>query len=105
MPFLGARRVVSAMHYVSSITSRVCRAGVSGWPAVHGGLRRSRCLRGIPGLHVIATARRAEVLSEMAEIGMTTLTLDVTDAESIKACHAQVAELTGGKLDILINNA
>ena len=41
----------------------------------------------------------------MAEMGMTTLALDVTDAESIKMCHAQVAELTGGKLDILVNNA
>ena len=65
----------------------------------------SRRLRGTPGLHVIATARRPEVLSEMADTGMTTLALDVTDAESIKTCHDEVAKLTGGKLDILVNNA
>lgn len=57
------------------------------------------------GLHVIATARNPAVLSEMAELGMTTLTLDVTKADSIKACHDEVSELTGGKLDILVNNA
>ena len=41
----------------------------------------------------------------MGALGMTTLALDVTNAQSIKQCHEQVAQLTGGKLDILINNA
>ena len=59
----------------------------------------------ILGLHVIATARRPEVLTELAEMGMSALALDVTDAESIKQCHEEVAKLTGGKLDILVNNA
>lgn len=45
------------------------------------------------------------MLSEMAGMGMTTLALDVADAESIKKCHDAVAKLTGGKLDILVNNA
>lgn len=57
------------------------------------------------GLYVIATARRPEVMAELAALGMSTLALDVTDAESIKTCHAEVAKLTGGKLDILVNNA
>ncbi|KAI1652825.1 NAD(P)-binding protein [Daldinia decipiens] len=57
------------------------------------------------GLHVIATARRSEVLADLAALGMSTLPLDVTDAESIKQCHEEVAKLTGGKLDILVNNA
>ncbi|KAK0721852.1 acylglycerone-phosphate reductase-like protein [Lasiosphaeria miniovina] len=57
------------------------------------------------GLHVIATARNISVLAEMAEMGMTTLALDVTKAASIKECHDEVALLTGGRLDILINNA
>ncbi|CAJ2511885.1 Uu.00g075100.m01.CDS01 [Anthostomella pinea] len=57
------------------------------------------------GLHVIATARRPEVLAEMAEMGMSTVALDVTDAESIKRCHEEVAKINGGKLDILVNNA
>jgi 1-acylglycerone phosphate reductase len=56
-------------------------------------------------VHVIATARNPAVLSEMAAIGMTTLALDVTDEASIKACHDAVSTLTGGKLDILVNNA
>ncbi|KAI8962051.1 NAD(P)-binding protein [Daldinia sp. FL1419] len=57
------------------------------------------------GFHVIATARRPEVLAELEALGMSTLPLDVTDAESIKQCHEEVAKLTGGKLDILVNNA
>lgn len=57
------------------------------------------------GLHVIATARRTEVLTEMAEMGMSAVALDVTNAASIKACHEQVGKITGGKLDILVNNA
>jgi NAD(P)-dependent dehydrogenase (short-subunit alcohol dehydrogenase family) len=36
---------------------------------------------------------------------MTTLALDVTDEASIKACRDAVSTLTGGKLDILVNNA
>lgn len=57
------------------------------------------------GLHVIATARNPAVLAEMADMGMSTLALDVTNAESIKTCHGQVSKLTGGTLDILVNNA
>ena len=56
-------------------------------------------------MHVIATARNPAVLSEMAALGMTTLALDVTDEASIKACRDAVSTLTGGKLDILVNNA
>jgi NAD(P)-dependent dehydrogenase (short-subunit alcohol dehydrogenase family) len=41
----------------------------------------------------------------MEEMGMTTLPLDVTSAESIAACKDQVVCLTGGTLDILVNNA
>jgi 1-acylglycerone phosphate reductase len=45
------------------------------------------------------------VLAELAESGMTALKLDVTDEASIKSCHDEVAKLTGGTLDILVNNA
>ena len=38
-------------------------------------------------------------------MGMSTLQLDVTNAESIAKCHQAVSELTGGRLDILVNNA
>ncbi|KAI1845557.1 hypothetical protein JX266_008415 [Neoarthrinium moseri] len=56
-------------------------------------------------LHVFATARNTAVLTELAGPGISILQLDVTDAESIKACHEEVSRATGGKLDILVNNA
>ncbi|KAM3511567.1 hypothetical protein MY11210_004785 [Beauveria gryllotalpidicola] len=55
--------------------------------------------------HVIATPRRAEVLEELAAMGMSAVSLDVTSSASIEKCKAQVAEITGGTLDILVNNA
>lgn len=57
------------------------------------------------GCHVIATARNTDVLKGMDELGMSCLRLDVTDAKSIATCKEQVAELTGGRLDVLVNNA
>ncbi|KAI1780318.1 NAD(P)-binding protein [Hypoxylon cercidicola] len=71
-----------------------------------GGIGHALCLEyHRQGLHVIATARRPEVLTELAALGMSAVALDVTDAESIKTCHEEVAKLTNGKLDILVNNA
>ncbi|KAL2153705.1 hypothetical protein VTH82DRAFT_4860 [Thermothelomyces myriococcoides] len=71
-----------------------------------GGIGHALCLEfHAKGVHVIATARNPAVLTEMADMGMTTLTLDVTKEDSIKACHDEVAKITGGKLDILVNNA
>ncbi|XWW93989.1 hypothetical protein V2A60_001928 [Cordyceps javanica] len=55
--------------------------------------------------HVIATARRAEVLDELTQMGMSAVSLDVTSSASIEKCKAQVTEITGGTLDILVNNA
>lgn len=58
------------------------------------------------GLHVIATARNPSVLADFAgRPGFTCLQLDVTDENSIAACKEEVVSLTGGKLDILVNNA
>jgi 1-acylglycerone phosphate reductase len=45
------------------------------------------------------------VLGDLAELGMTTLNLDVTKRDSISAARKYVQALTGGKLDILVNNA
>ncbi|KAJ2977729.1 hypothetical protein NUW58_g7722 [Xylaria curta] len=71
-----------------------------------GGIGHGICLEyHRQGLHVIATARRPEVLAELAELGMSTVALDVTDAESIRKCRDEVAKINGGKLDILVNNA
>lgn len=54
---------------------------------------------------MIATARDLAVMADLAAVGMSTVQLDVTDATSIEHCHKTVAELTGGQLDILVNNA
>lgn len=57
------------------------------------------------GLHVIATARNTEQIKDLESLGMSTLALDVTDSESIASAKTEVEALTGGKLDILVNNA
>jgi len=57
------------------------------------------------GLHVIATARDAAVLSDLKAMGMTTLSFEVTNNDNVKAIKEEVEKLTGGKLDILVNNA
>ncbi|OAR02068.1 hypothetical protein LLEC1_03390, partial [Akanthomyces lecanii] len=57
------------------------------------------------GYHVIATARRAEVLEELRKTGMSVVSLDVCDRASIQKCRDEVAQITAGKLDILVNNA
>ncbi|KAI1328110.1 hypothetical protein F5Y16DRAFT_370087 [Xylariaceae sp. FL0255] len=71
-----------------------------------GGIGHGLCLEyHKQGLHVIATARRPEVLAGLADMGMSAVALDVTNADSIKRCKDEVAQITGGKLDILVNNA
>ncbi len=57
------------------------------------------------GCLVIATARRAEALAELSDIGMSTVVLDVNDQDSIARAKAEVDRLTDGRLDILVNNA
>ncbi|KAL1892630.1 NADPH-dependent 1-acyl dihydroxyacetone phosphate reductase [Sporothrix stenoceras] len=57
------------------------------------------------GLQVFATARNMAKMTELEALGITTLEMDVTSPESIKTAVAQVATASGGKLDILINNA
>ncbi|CAD0024790.1 unnamed protein product [Aureobasidium pullulans] len=57
------------------------------------------------GLRVFATARNTDSITDLAEIGIETLSLEVTDPESIKALKEEVASRTSGKLDYLVNNA
>ncbi|KZV97513.1 NAD(P)-binding protein [Exidia glandulosa HHB12029] len=57
------------------------------------------------GARVFATARRTEVLEDLRAKGMEVLALDVTSDESVRAAAASLRELTGGKLDVLVNNA
>ena len=59
----------------------------------------------ITGLHVIASARSLDTLTDLKEIGISTVSLEVTSAESREAARKEVEQLTGGKLDFLVNNA
>ncbi|TQB73164.1 hypothetical protein MPDQ_006081 [Monascus purpureus] len=55
--------------------------------------------------HVIATARRLSVIEPLRDLGMSILPVDVNSTESVNDLKKQVTELTGGKLDYLVNNA
>lgn len=57
------------------------------------------------GFRVIATARNSHKLSEVKEHGIEAVVLDVQSWESLQAAVVEVASLTGGSLDVLINNA
>ena len=53
----------------------------------------------------IATARNPSKIAHFDALNIKTIPLDVLSAQSISECKATVTELTGGHLDILINNA
>ncbi|KAI9650688.1 NADPH-dependent 1-acyl dihydroxyacetone phosphate reductase [Ciborinia camelliae] len=61
------------------------------------------------GYTVLASARCATKITDLAELGMQTLSLDVTDGQSIAAAKGNVEELIAsgviGGLDVLVNNA
>ena len=57
------------------------------------------------GYQVIATVRSPKKAASLKSLGLQVLQLDVTSAESIEHCVAEVSALTNGTLDILINNA
>lgn len=56
------------------------------------------------GHRVFASARRASSLADLAAQGIDTLSLDVNDAESIRAAVAEVIA-KAGRIDALFNNA
>jgi NAD(P)-dependent dehydrogenase (short-subunit alcohol dehydrogenase family) len=56
------------------------------------------------GHRVYASARRPESLAALAARGIRTLALDITNADSIAAAAAFLAQETG-RLDMLVNNA
>jgi 1-acylglycerone phosphate reductase len=45
------------------------------------------------------------MIKDLEGPGMSCFPLEVTDPKSIKECMQKVSELTGGRLDILVNNA
>jgi 1-acylglycerone phosphate reductase len=57
------------------------------------------------GYQVLATARKKESISDLEQLGITALALDVDSPKSIAALKEEVARITGGKLDMLVNNA
>ncbi|KAJ5273981.1 hypothetical protein N7478_009106 [Penicillium angulare] len=42
------------------------------------------------GLRVLATARKTETISDLSDLGIETLNLEVDNLESVKACYAEV---------------
>lgn len=55
---------------------------------------------------MLATAREAKTIADLAELGIETLSLVVDDAESVKECFNDVETRLGDKgLDYLVNNA
>ncbi|CAG9983860.1 unnamed protein product [Clonostachys byssicola] len=57
------------------------------------------------GFRVFATARSLASMANLESAGVETLTLDVTSLDSIKGLKDEIHNRTGGKLDILFNNA
>jgi len=69
------------------------------------GIGRATALRlARRGWTVYASARRPESIADLADAGCETLTLDVTDEDSMRAAVAQV-EREQGAVGVLINNA
>ncbi|OEF24293.1 SDR family oxidoreductase [Vibrio rumoiensis] len=57
------------------------------------------------GYQVIASCRKVEDVVTLTEQGLHCVQLDVTDPESIQAALQQTLQITGGRLDVLFNNA
>lgn len=57
------------------------------------------------GWEVFAGARRVEKMKELKERGIYTIPLDVTNEESAVSAKEFIEKKTGGKLDMLFNNA
>jgi 1-acylglycerone phosphate reductase len=54
---------------------------------------------------VFATARSTKAVSSLEEKGIETFVLDVTSVQSITALKVEIVKRTGGKLNMLFNNA
>lgn len=57
------------------------------------------------GHHVIATARNEAKMAHLREAGIEIMKLDVCDQDSINTARDQISQRTGGRVDILLNNA
>lgn len=65
------------------------------------------CAQGLHarGWRVFASARRAEDVQKLQQMGLEALQLDVDDSASIERAVEHVLQCTGGTLDALFNNA
>ena len=69
------------------------------------GIGRATALRLVRAGHiVVATARRVETLTPLADAGCLTLSLDVTDEASMRSAVERAERETGG-VEVLVNNA
>jgi 1-acylglycerone phosphate reductase len=57
------------------------------------------------GYRVFATARKLEAMAALSSAGIECFAMDVTDTPSLEAIKEQVGQLTGGTLNVLVNNA
>jgi NAD(P)-dependent dehydrogenase (short-subunit alcohol dehydrogenase family) len=57
------------------------------------------------GYRVIASCRKIDDVEKLTQMGVETLQLDVSDSSSVQSAFATLLTLTGGTLDVLINNA
>lgn len=57
------------------------------------------------GVRVFATARNLDKVQHLKDAGIEVIQLDVVDDASIKAAFETVKALTGGTLNILVNNS
>lgn len=57
------------------------------------------------GVHAIATVLPNEASDHLSDAGITFFPLDVTVEQSVHSLKASVQELTGGRLDVLVNCA
>jgi 1-acylglycerone phosphate reductase len=57
------------------------------------------------GFKVFATARNLAKIQHLKDLGCETITLDVTDEDSVHEAVEYVSRRTGGMLNYLINNA
>lgn len=57
------------------------------------------------GWRVFATARQPADLEALSAQGIEAVPLELTDSRSVTACLDRVMQATGGRLDVLVNNA
>jgi 1-acylglycerone phosphate reductase len=93
----GYRSVLPSPNLRASLTRCSCGQGGIGEALVTEYARQ--------GLHAIATVLPSEPSDHLSGPRISCFTLDVTDDQSITDLHEKVIALTGGYLDVMVNNA